>query len=339
MSTRLKDIAAEFGVSIVTVSSVLRNKGRISPGMRARILKRAGELNYRPDLTARSLATGQTRLIGMIVPDLMHPFFAAIAKYMSRDLRASGYSVVISSSEEDPQLELEEVETLLARRVDALVLASCQSSKVSAVFRRIAEVGLPYVLLDRRIDGLRAPFVGSDNEAIGKLSTEHLIKRGYRRIAYIGISSHGTGNGRLKGYKAMLKRHGHPVRDELIEIVESADEHGEECGFAATQQFLKRDDPPDAVFCFNDIIAAGALKAALDCGFRIPKDVAIMGVSNLPGLSFWNGFQIPISSIDQDVPGIADKAAETVLCLLGSTAKAPPKHAFLPVTLIARSST
>jgi LacI family transcriptional regulator len=275
----------------------------------------------------------------MIVPDLMHPFFAAIAKFMSRNLRDKGYSLVISSSEEDPQLELEEIETLLARRVDALVLASSQSSKSSEVFRRLAEVGVPYVLLDRPINGLRAPFIGSDNEAIGKLSTEHLIKRGYQRIAYIGVPGLETGSGRLKGYKSVLKHYRHPFRQELVELVDSADEHGEECGYDAMQRFLKHPVPPDAVFCFNDIIASGALKAVLDSGGSIPDDVAIIGVSNLPGLSFWNSFQTPISSIDQNVPGIADRAAEMVLQLLSPGAKIPTKRTLLPLKLIVRGST
>lgn len=98
----MRDIAADLGVSVITVSKVLRNQGRISSATRKRVLQRAKELNYRPDLTARSLATGRTYLIGMIVPDLMHPFFAAIAKALAGNLRQKGYSLVISSSDEIP---------------------------------------------------------------------------------------------------------------------------------------------------------------------------------------------------------------------------------------------
>jgi LacI family transcriptional regulator len=335
----MKDIAAELGVSIVTVSSALRNKGRVSSGMRARILKRARELNYRTDLTARGLATGHTNLIGMIVPDLMHPFFAALAKFLSRNLRDKGYSLVISSSEDDPQLELDEVETFLARRVDALVLASSQQSKKSDVFRRINAVSVPYVLLDRPINGLRVPFVGSDNEAIGRLATEHLIERGYGRIAYIGAPISGVGNGRLRGYKFALRRHGLAVSRNLIEIVESADEHGEECGHLAMQRLLKMASPPDAVFCLNDIIASGALKCVLDAGLAVPDDVAIIGVSNLTGLSYWSSFQVQLSSVDQDVPRIANNTAKAIIQMLSSDAKAVPKRILIPLKLVTRDST
>lgn len=337
MPVRLKDIAAEFGVSTVTVSAVLRNRGRISPAIRARILERARELNYKPDLNARGLATGRTGLIGMIVPDLMHPFFAAIAKQMSRNLREKAYSLVISSSEDDPKLELEEVEAFLARRVDALVVATSQSSKNSESFRRIAEANMPYVLLDRPVNGLAAPFVGSDNEAIGKSATEYLIDRGYGVVGFIGVHKLGTGSGRLRGYKKALKGRG-MVQDELVEFVDSADERGEECGYAAMQRLIKRSQRPRAVFCLNDILALGALKAALDAGLAIPKDMAILGVSNIADLSLWHSFQVPISSVDQNVREIADRAAEVVIQLLDEKADLVPKQTLVPFKLVERSS-
>lgn len=335
----MKDIAAELGVSIVTVSSALRNRGRISPAVRARIIKRARELNYRPDLTARALATGRTSQIGMIVPDLMHPFFAAIAKYMSRALREKGYTLVISSSEDDPHLEMEEVHALLARRVDALVLASSHSTSSNAIFRHIADAKVPLVLLDRPVDGIGVPFIGSDNEAIGELATEHLIGRGYRRIAYIGVSALSTGSGRLRGYKAVLRRHRLPVDPALIQMVESADERGEQCGHAAMQILLQQRPHLDAAFCLNDIIAAGAFRAVVEVGLAIPGDVAIIGVSNLPGLSFWHSTQASITSVDQNVMGIATKAAEAVLQLLGAVPGAAPRRSCIALTLVHRSST
>jgi LacI family transcriptional regulator len=334
----MKDIAAEFGVSIVTVSAALRNRGRISPAIRARIIERARELNYTPDLTARGLATGRTGLIGMIVPDLMHPFFAAIAKYMSRDLREKSYSLVISSSEDDPELELEEIEAFLARRVDALVVATSQSSKNSRGFRRLTEGGVPYVLLDRPVNGLAAPFVGSDNEAIGKSVTEYLIDRGYGAIAFIGARGLGMGSGRLRGYKAALKSRGQAVKGELVELVDSADERGEECGYAAMQRLIKRSQRPRAVFCLNDILALGALKAALDAGLVVPRDMAIVGVSNLADLSLWHSFQVPISSVDQNVKEIANRAAEVVIQLLDTQAQPVPKRSLVPFKLVERSS-
>ena len=126
MPVRMKDIARDLGVSVVTVSKVLRNHSDIGEETRERVLKRMKELNYRPNLAARALVTGHSLTMGLVVPDLVHPFFAEVAKGISRTLRKKGYSLLISSSEEDAELEQQEIEQLLARRVDALVVASAQ---------------------------------------------------------------------------------------------------------------------------------------------------------------------------------------------------------------------
>jgi LacI family transcriptional regulator len=335
----MRDIAADLGVSVNTVSRVLRNQGRISVKVRKRILDRAKELNYRPDLTARSLATGRTFLIGMIVPDLMHPFFAAIAKVLARNLRQKGYSLVLSSSDEDPELELQEIEALLARRIDTLVLASSQRAKSNSISRCLHEAHVPHLLLDRPLRGLNSHFVGSNNEAIGELATEHLIERGYRRIAHIGIPNLPPGRGRLAGYKATLKRHGHIVNPDYVIAVESGDERGEECGYAALHKLLMLKSRPDAVFCYNDVIAAGAQRAVLEAGLAIPGEMALIGVSNLAGLSCWNTLYVPLSTIDQDVPGLAAEATQQILELQDARVKAVPKRTFVPLKLVIREST
>src|SRR5579863_6983593 len=254
-TVRMKDIAAELGVSVITISKVLRNEGRISKEMRERVLRRAQELNYRPDLTARSLATGRSYMVGMVVPDLTHPFFAAIAKDLARSLSQKGYSLVISSSDEDPDLEIREVESLLARQIDALVLASSGRAKTSSLHRCLQRSGVPYLLLDRPVRGLNAHFVGSDDKAIGNMATEFLIERGYWRIAHIGIAGITTGARRQGGYQTALQRHGLRSSTKRIVLVSSGDANGEESGQGAMHKLLALKSRPDAVFCYNDIIA------------------------------------------------------------------------------------
>src|ERR1039457_5057430 len=128
MATRLKDIAQELGLSVVTVSKVLRDHPDIGDETRKRVLKRMQELNYQPNLTARALVTGRTWTLGLVVPDLLHPFFAEIAKAISVETRMRGYSLLISPSDEDPELEVQEIKLLLARRVDVIMIASAQWS-------------------------------------------------------------------------------------------------------------------------------------------------------------------------------------------------------------------
>src|SRR6185295_1942279 len=137
MAIRLKDIAQDLNISVVTVSKVLRKHPDIGPATRERVLQRMKELNYRPNLAARALVTGRTHAIGLVVPDLVHPFFGQVAKALARALRGKGYSVMLSSSDDDPELEQQEIDQLLARRVDVLVVASAQRS--AETFVRLQE--------------------------------------------------------------------------------------------------------------------------------------------------------------------------------------------------------
>jgi LacI family transcriptional regulator len=167
MAVTMKDIARDLGVSVVTVSKALRNHTDISEKMRQRVLKRVRELNYYPNLAARALVTGKTYALGLVVPDLVHPFFAEVAQGLSSVLRHKNYSLLIASSEEDPRLERQEIERLLSRGVDALIIASTQSTVEN--FRRIEENNTPYILVDRRFMELPANFVGVDDVVAGPL--------------------------------------------------------------------------------------------------------------------------------------------------------------------------
>ena len=164
MAVTMKDIARELGVSVVTVSKVVRNHSDIGEETRQRVLKRIKELNYEPNMAARALVTGRTYATGLIVPDLVHPFFAEVAGGLSDVLRRKNYSLLISSSQGDPDLERQEIKRLLSRRLDALMIASTEWSAES--FRRIEAQKVPYVLIDRGFPGMPANFVGVDDVAV-----------------------------------------------------------------------------------------------------------------------------------------------------------------------------
>ena len=178
MPVRMKDIARELGISVVTVSKVLRDHPDIGEATRKLVKKRMKELKYQPNYAARSLITGKTWTLGLVVPDLLHPFFAQVAKALSADVRKKGYSLFISSSDEDPALEKEEIEQLLARRVDVVLVASAQGSAES--FRRIGELKTPLILIDRRFAGFDANFVGVYDTLVGTIATIHLIEQRLR---------------------------------------------------------------------------------------------------------------------------------------------------------------
>src|SRR5271168_3873688 len=160
MTATMMDIAKDLKVSVVTVSKVLRNQGRISDATRKRVLRRAKQLNYQMNWVARSLVTRRTYTIGLLLPDFTHPFFAEIAKAIAETVRPRGYHVIISYFEEDPALERMEADSLLSRRVDGLILASSQFPGKLELFNQLKMRKLPFVLIDRPIDGVRASFVG-----------------------------------------------------------------------------------------------------------------------------------------------------------------------------------
>lgn len=334
MTVRMKDIARDLGVSVVTVSKVLRHHSDISEQTRERVLKRVKELNYRPNMAARALVTGRTYVVGLIVPDLLHPFFAHIAKAISAVLRKHAYGLLISSSEEDSELEGKEVEQMLDRRVDAILIASTQSSARN--LRRIRDNRTPYVLIDRQFAAPKANFVGNDDVAIGMLATCHLIEQGCRKIAHIGGPQVSTAVGRLQGYRKALANAGMAPRAEHIIAIGSGDDRGDTGGYEAACKLLATNPRPDAFFCYNDPVAVGAMHAVLAGGFRIPEDIAIVGCGNV---SYSASLRVPLSTIDQGSATIGAEAAKRALALLKSRKPLRPKSLIVEAKLVARSST
>src|SRR5580658_7035781 len=157
MAVRLKDIARDLGVSVVTVSKVLRGNTDISEATRRRVLKRMKELNYQPNMMARGLASGRTFTVGLVVPDLVHPFFAEFAKSLSEVLRTGKMALILASSEEDSEVERQEIRTLLSRGGHVLLIASRQPNL--RIFSELGDTPPPYLLFDRNFPHLAAHFV------------------------------------------------------------------------------------------------------------------------------------------------------------------------------------
>jgi len=334
MPVRMKDIARELDISVVTVSKVLRNHPDIGEQTRNRVLKRMKELNYQPNLAARSLSTGRTLSIGLVVPDLLHPFFARIAAIVSAELRKQRYGLVISSSEEDPELERQEIEQLIARQVDVLLIASAQTGTEN--FRYIEQQRVPYVLMDRSFAGLKANFVGIDDRAAGRLATAHLIEQGCRRVAHVRGPEVSTAIGRLEGYRlALAAAQRKPLAGHIVSLGPSGDHRGEPGGYACARQLLANKNRPDGIFCFNDPSALGAMRAILEAGLRIPEDVAVVGCGNL---SYSDFLRVPLSSIDQDSQRMGEKAAALALSLAQSRRSPRPKMEVIAPTLVVRAS-
>ena len=334
MSVKMKDIARELGVSVVTVSKALRNHPDISKSTRNRILQRVKELGYRPNLTARSLVTGRSSLIGLIVPDLLHPFFVEIAKGLSLAIRERGYFLVVSSSEEDPELEQQEIEHMLAHRLDALVIASCQKDAESLRSIRLGDT--PLILVDRSFKSFPTHFVGSDDYNVGKLATEHLVAAGCKRIAHIRGPENSVGIRRLKGFHDTIKKHGLELFPDYVIQVPKVDVDGKQSGAVALRRLKELRRMPDGVFCYNDVIAIGVITEALNHGFLVPEQLAVIGCGNLP---YDTEIRVPLSSIDQRSDEIGSRAARLILEVLASDTPLPCRDVILQPRLAARAST
>jgi len=327
----MKDIARDLNVSVVTVSKALRQQGKISAATRNRVLKRATELNYQMNWVARSLVTRRTYTVGLLLPDFRHPFFAEVAKAVAETVRAQGYHVIIAYFEEDPTLEANEAESLVARQVDGLIVASAQSPG-NALFKRIHQRKVPFVLIDRPITGVRASFVGADNEAIGKLATEHLIAQGCFRIAHLRGPNIGIAAARLAGYRRTLARY--KLKAPPSYIVGAR--YDDDMGYHAMQTLLRANPIPDGVFCYNDPVAIGAMKAILESGLRIPQDIAVIGAGNV---HYSDLLVVPLSTIDQGTTRIGALASEILLEQIKSKQAPRPKAILIPPRLVAREST
>jgi LacI family transcriptional regulator len=327
----MKHIAQELGVSIVTVSKVMRDHSDIGPETRNRVLAKAKELNYRPNLTARSLVTGQSSQVGIIVPTLLHPFFAEVLEALATTMKQGGYAVIISSSMEDPAMEEAAIEQLLAHRLDGLIVASCASSP--AKFQQLKEQGIPFVLIDRFFPGFKANFVGVDDLAVGRIATEHLISMGCKRIAHIRGLEFTTGVGRFEGYRLALQDAGFKFNPALVSPYMTADGRDWERSFDAMRGLLQG-KPPDGVFCYNDPIAIAAMEVVHQAGLRIPQDIAFIGCDNL---HYDDSLKAPLSSVDHHSAQIGVRAATTLLRLLkDKTAK--PRQVVLQPSLVVRES-
>lgn len=305
----LKQIADEIGVSMMTVSRALNNSKNVEEKTREKILKIAHEMGYFPNHIAKSLVQRRTQTIGVVVPEIAHSFFPEAIRGIDEVAYNAGYQLMLTHSAEDFQREKGAIETLVAKRVDGLLVSISQSTDQYEIFERVTNHGIPVVFFDRCIFGIGSSCVGIDDEASAKEITEHLIKQNYKKIAHLsGPLTVSIGKGRLNGYRAALKAHSIPYNPDLV--IESGFQ--EQGGYTAMQKLLSYDEDirPDAIVAVNDPAAFGAMKAILEAGFSIPDDFAIIGFSDDIRAKF---MPVPLTTVEQPAYEVGRKAAEKLI--------------------------
>ncbi len=274
----LKELARQAGVHPSTISRIVNNdpRLRVSPETRSRVKKLLERTGYRPDGMARGLKLRQSFVLGVLIPDVLNPLFAAIFRGVEDAAIEQGYTVILSSTDGQPDRERDILQALQARRIDGMVVASASLRDPSV--RWLRQQGIPHVLVNRYSD-LRDPFVGTDDEAGARIATEHLISLGHRRIAHLAGSQRiSTAVLRRRGYQSALKAAGIEADPHLI--AEAGLIAGG--GVAATRRLLALRNPPTALVAVNDVAAIGAYDAVEQLGLRIPRDLAISGYNDAP---------------------------------------------------------
>jgi len=276
----IEDVARAAGVSRQTISRAINDMGEISPQTRARVLRIAEEMGYRPSGIARGLATRRTRTLGLVVPDVANPFFSDVARGAEHVAYTAGYNVFLCNTDEDPQRELAVLQSLEEKRVDGLVLCSSRldNDELRAVVARHSAV----VLVNRRLGPIdRENGVGTvmlDDVVGGRMVAQHLLDSGHRAVGFLaGPPASRSGRSRAEGYREALADAGLTYNPEWVAFC-PADVDG---GHRAARDLLTTYPELTALFCYNDLVAVGALHACAALGRRVPDDLAVAGFDDI----------------------------------------------------------
>jgi DNA-binding LacI/PurR family transcriptional regulator len=330
----LRDVAARAGVSSRTVSNVVNGYAPVAEATRARVQQAVEELGYRPNVLARNLAAGRSGQIAFVVPYLDTPYFVELLQGIIRAARVQGYNVLIDQTDGDAVHE----RTFLTRGNQQLLFDGIIFSPLGLAQSDLSvrDPTLPLVLLGERVSDGTFDHVGVDDVTASRQATEHLIGIGRQRIAAIGDQPYRTGEAaqlRTRGYRLALERAGMPVREELII---GTPRFNRADGAGAMAHLLDLDEPPDAVFCYSDLVALGAMHTLASRGLRVPEDVAVVGYDDIEDGRYSNP---TITTISQDKKMIAETAVERLLKQISSPVPIPGLEIRAPHRLIVREST
>lgn len=297
----IKDVAKEAGVSVATVSRTFSGAGRVTPGVRERVEAAAERLSYRPNAVARSLRARNTRTLGLVIPNVVNPFFTQMARAVEDAARDRGYSLVLGNTDEDPEKEAEYLEVMVEKRVDGLLVSPARAT--SPQLEEISREGVPIVFLDRYVRGLRAPVVRAEGRRAVDELVGYLVGLGHERLAIItGPPETVPGRERLEAFLDGAGRRGAPVDAERIKV----GDFRRESGARAMRELLALAEPPTAVFAANNLMALGALQTLRRAGVRVSEDVSF---ASFDDVSWFELVDPPVTAIAQPVAELGTAAA------------------------------
>jgi DNA-binding LacI/PurR family transcriptional regulator len=331
MAATLKDVAALAGVSIKTVSNVVNGYGFVKLENRRRVEEALKATGYRPNIGARNLRRGRTGFIAMVVPELSVPYFGELVSLVITAAARREWSVLIEQTQGVREREREALSTLGPHMVDGAILSP---EALTEEDLSVLDPGVPFVMLGEHTVHSTADHVAIDNVAAAKAVVGHLAGLGRRRIAAIGANSaRGTAALRLQGYREALADAGLPYDETLV--APAAKYHRRE-GAQAMAALLDLPRAPDAVFCFNDLLAVGALRTAADRGLWVPDDLAVAGFDNIEESAYANP---RLTTVAPDKQAIAEAAVDLLHARAGGQDGREPQAVEAAFRLEVRGST
>jgi DNA-binding LacI/PurR family transcriptional regulator len=330
------DVAKEAGVSIATVSKVINNTGRISDKTRTHVNKVMARLQYEPNMIASALMGKITYTIGLTIPDLANPFFAEIARAVEDRAQELGFSLVICSTDNNPEKELKYINLLIKKRVDGIVLVT--SIQNDTAIKELITKKLPITLIAREMQTLAVDTVLVDDYLGGIQATSHLIAKGHKRIAVIAENMNiMSSKERIRGYRFALNEANIKVDSSIIMECDFSIEGGKEI----SRRLLTSANPPTAIFACNDLLATGVIQAARELNIDVPAELSVVGFDNTiiatltdPSLTTIaqpiqeigrNAVDLLIKEIKSEKTGKQRIVLHPELVERGSTSKAPVK--------------
>jgi len=330
----LKQLAERTGLSVSTVSRILNGKAesaRISPATSQRVLEEARKQGIVINTVARGLRLRTTQTLGLLIPDISNPFFAALARQVERASRARNFSVLLGDSEEDAEIEGHNARLMQSRQVDALIVAPVGGRHEHL---RSLAASLPLILVDRVLPQLDVPSVSADNATGAALAVEHLVAAGHRRIGCIqGLPASSANAARVGGFRAAIAAAGLDLPEGWI----VGDDYSIGSAQAAARRLLSADQRPTAIVALGNLLALGVLHAARELGLSVPQDLSLIGFDDQPWVEW---ISPPLTTVVQPVESLGSTAMALCFERLDQPRDPdqPARQVVLPMSLVVRQS-
>jgi LacI family transcriptional regulator, galactose operon repressor len=324
----VRDVAREAGVSVATVSRTFSGAQFVSSEVRERVKSSADRLGYRPNAVARSLRVESTRTLGLVIPNVMNPFFTAVARAVEDAAAERGYSLVVGNTDEDPEKEARYLEVLLQNRVAGLVVSPARAG--SRHLSEVERAEVPLVCVDRYAKGVDAPVVRADGRAAVDRLVRYLLDLNHERLAIIsGPPETVSGAERLEAFVEGAASRGVRVPEECVRI----GDFRRRSGRRAMRELLGLEEPPTAVFAANNLMALGALQALEEAGVRMPQNISFASFDDVSWFPLLNP---PVTAISQPVGELGSAVARMLPEMVEGRGR--PESVILEARLVVRGS-